>query len=35
MIGIIGYGLGNVSAFANIYKKLDIPHNILKKPEDC
>lgn len=34
MIGIIGYGLGNVSAFANIYKKLDIPHNILKKPED-
>ena len=34
MIGIIEYGLGNVSAFANIYKKLDIPHKILRNKED-
>lgn len=34
MIGIIEYGLGNVTAFANIYKKLDIPHKILRKKED-
>ncbi|MDC1188026.1 imidazole glycerol phosphate synthase subunit HisH [Gammaproteobacteria bacterium] len=34
MIGIIGYGLGNAFAFANIYKKLDVPFRILQKPED-
>ena len=34
MIGIIKYGLGNVTAFANIYKKLDVPHKILRNKED-
>lgn len=34
MIGIIEYGLGNVSAFANIYKKLDVPHKILRNTND-
>ncbi|MBR50889.1 MAG: imidazole glycerol phosphate synthase subunit HisH [Gammaproteobacteria bacterium] len=34
MIGIISYGLGNVLAFSNIYKKLEIPHKIVSKPED-
>lgn len=26
MIAIVEYGLGNIKAFANIYKRLDIPH---------
>lgn len=30
MIGILDYGLGNVMAFSNIYKKLDIPASIIK-----
>tara|TARA_B100001093_G_C26814415_1_gene1009013 strand:+ start:1482 stop:2096 length:615 start_codon:yes stop_codon:yes gene_type:complete len=34
MIGIIEYGLGNISAFANIYKKLDVPHKILRSSKD-
>jgi len=34
MIGIIDYGIGNVTAFANIYKKLDVPHKILIKEAD-
>tara|TARA_B100002019_G_scaffold96729_1_gene83253 strand:- start:705 stop:1319 length:615 start_codon:yes stop_codon:yes gene_type:complete len=34
MIGIIEYGLGNVSAFANIYKKLDVPYKILRNTDD-
>lgn len=29
MIGILSYGLGNVKAFANIYKNLNIPHSIV------
>ena len=32
MIGIIDYGLGNVRAFANVYKSLNIPARIVKKP---
>lgn len=34
MIAIIDYGLGNVKAFANVYKKLNIPVIIAKKAED-
>ena len=34
MIGIIDYGLGNVRAFANVYKKLNIPAIIIKESED-
>ena len=34
MIAIIDYGLGNVKAFANVYKKLNIPAVIAKQAED-
>ena len=34
MIGIIDYGLGNIRAFANIYKKLNIDHRIVSKISD-
>lgn len=34
MIAIIDYGLGNVMAFANIYKNLDIPFKIAKNKAD-
>lgn len=34
MIAIIDYGLGNVMAFANIYKNLDIPFKIAKYKDD-
>ncbi len=34
MIGIINYGLGNIKAFANVYKNLDIEHKIVSKSED-
>jgi glutamine amidotransferase len=34
MIAIIDYGLGNINAFANVYKKLDIPAFVAKNPED-
>jgi glutamine amidotransferase len=34
MIGIIDYGLGNVRAFANVYKTLNIPARIVKQPLD-
>ena len=29
MISIVDYGLGNILAFANIYKRLDIPVNVV------
>ena len=29
MIGIVDYGIGNIMAFSNIYKQLDIPHRII------
>lgn len=32
MIGIIDYGLGNVKAFANVYKILNIPTVIVRQP---
>lgn len=34
MIAIIDYGLGNVRAFANVYKKLNIPALIAKCADD-
>jgi len=34
MIAIIDYGLGNVRAFANVYKKLNIPVVIAQNAED-
>ena len=34
MIAIIDYGLGNVRAFANVYKKLNMPAIIVKQTED-
>ena len=29
MIGIVDYGIGNIKAFSNIYKQLDISHRII------
>jgi len=34
MIAIIDYGLGNIKAFANIYKNLNLPFLIACTPED-
>lgn len=34
MIVIIDYGVGNIRAFANIYKQLNIPIRIARKAED-
>jgi glutamine amidotransferase len=34
MITIINYGLGNISAFANVYKRLNIPVVIATKKEE-
>lgn len=34
MIGIIDYGLGNVRAFANVYKILNIQAAIIKQPSE-
>jgi len=34
MIGIIDYGLGNVRAFVNVYKTLNIPTVIVKQPSE-
>lgn len=34
MITIVDYGLGNIQAFANIYKSLDIPYSIAHDCED-
>jgi len=34
MIAIIDYGLGNVRAFSNVFKKSNIPAVIVKKAED-
>ncbi|MDN7134541.1 imidazole glycerol phosphate synthase subunit HisH [Pseudidiomarina terrestris] len=31
MIGIINYGLGNISAFANIFKRSNIPHRVVSE----
>jgi len=34
MIGIVNYGLGNVHAFANIYKRLNIPAEIVSTSQE-
>ena len=34
MITILDYGLGNVLAFVNVYKRLDIPVNVAKSKND-
>jgi glutamine amidotransferase len=34
MIGIIDYGLGNINAFANIYRRLHVPCKRLSDPSD-
>lgn len=33
MIALVDYGLGNISAFANVYKKINIPVIIAKKAD--
>jgi len=34
MIAIIDYGLGNIKAFANVYKRLNIPHKTASCADD-
>lgn len=34
MITLVDYGLGNVQAFANIYKRLNIPVQVARVPEE-
>jgi len=34
MISIVNYGLGNIKAFSNIYKNLNIPHKIVSSAEE-
>ena len=34
MIAIVDYGLGNVLAFANIYKRLNISASVVSQPDD-
>lgn len=34
MITIVDYGLGNVKAFENVYKRLNIPCSLATSPED-
>lgn len=34
MIGILNYGLGNIKAFANMYKRLDMPFRVISAPAD-
>lgn len=34
MIAIIDYGLGNINAFANIYKRLNIPATVVSTPKE-
>jgi glutamine amidotransferase len=34
MITIIDYGVGNINAFINVYKRLNVPVQIAKKKED-
>ena len=33
MIGIVDYGMGNIKAFSNIYKSLNVPHKVVKAEE--
>ncbi len=34
MITIIDYGVGNINAFVNVYKRVDVPVKIAKTKED-
>ena len=34
MLGIVDYGMGNLKAFSNIYKSLDIKYKIVQKSEE-
>lgn len=34
MIGIVDYGLGNIKAYANIYKRLNVPCKTISKSSD-
>lgn len=34
MIAIVDYGLGNIEAFVSIYNQLNIPANVVRRPED-
>jgi glutamine amidotransferase len=34
VIGIIDYGLGNVLAFQNVYKRVNVPAEIVRSPEE-
>lgn len=34
MVTLVNYGLGNISAFANIYRGLNIPVRVARAPED-
>jgi imidazole glycerol-phosphate synthase subunit HisH len=34
LIAIVDYGLGNIQAFANIYKRLDVPVTFARKADD-
>ena len=34
MIGIINYGLGNISAFSNVYKRLEIPFKTISTVDE-
>ena len=34
MISILDYGLGNINAFYNIYKRLDVNVKVIKNIED-
>lgn len=34
MIGIVNYGLGNIGAFANMYKRMNIPAKVASSAED-
>jgi len=34
MIGIIDYGVGNIKAFSNIYKMLNLPHEIINSSKE-
>jgi imidazole glycerol-phosphate synthase subunit HisH len=34
MIGILDYGVGNIRSYVNIYTQLNIPHMVVKTPEE-
>jgi len=34
VIGIIDYGVGNVLAFANMYKRMNVPHDVITSEAD-